>query len=124
MRPIRISGIGLLGSVPVAFFLLVLGTAAAQSLPTGDGAPKQNQPSEIVELQAAFAAPASGFAQENNARSLIRVPQKAAPPAEAAASGPIQELYGRLPLSFEANQGQSDSCVRFISRGWPARRRE
>jgi hypothetical protein len=101
----------------VALFLLLLGPAAAQSLPTGDGAPKQNQPSEIVELQAAFAAPASGFAQENNARSLIRVPQKAAPPAEAAARGRIQELYGQLPLSFEANQGQSDGRVRFTSRG-------
>ena len=29
----------------------------------------------------------------------------------------ITETYGKLPLSFEANQGQSDSKVRFISRG-------
>ena len=53
MRPIRISGIGLLGSVPVAFLLLVLGTAVAQTLPTGDGAPKRNLPSESFDLQAA-----------------------------------------------------------------------
>src|SRR5260370_38138563 len=28
-----------------------------------------------------------------------------------------QEAYGKLPLSFEANQGQSDSQVKFLSRG-------
>jgi hypothetical protein len=28
-----------------------------------------------------------------------------------------QEAYGKLPLSFEANQGQSDSRVKFLSRG-------
>ncbi len=33
------------------------------------------------------------------------------PPASKA------ENYGRLPLSFEANQGQTDSRVRFLSRG-------
>jgi hypothetical protein len=78
---------------------------------------KETQLSEFFDVQAASVASASGFAEESNARSLIRVPQKAAPPAEAAARGRIQELYGRLPLSFEANQGQSDGRVRFISRG-------
>lgn len=29
----------------------------------------------------------------------------------------VLETYGRLPLSFEANQGQTDSQVRFISHG-------
>ncbi len=29
----------------------------------------------------------------------------------------IVETYGKLPLSFEANQGQTDSRVKFISRG-------
>ena len=29
----------------------------------------------------------------------------------------IADAYGKLPLSFEANQGQSDSQVNFISRG-------
>ena len=29
----------------------------------------------------------------------------------------LQENYGKLPLSFEANQGQTDKNVRFISRG-------
>src|SRR5688572_8713313 len=29
----------------------------------------------------------------------------------------VQEAYGKLPLSFEANQGQTASQVRFLSRG-------
>ena len=29
----------------------------------------------------------------------------------------VVEAYGKLPLSFEANQGQSDSQVKFLSRG-------
>jgi hypothetical protein len=31
--------------------------------------------------------------------------------------GKILESYGKLPLSFEANQGQTDSRVKFLSRG-------
>src|SRR5438132_267339 len=29
----------------------------------------------------------------------------------------ISETYGRLPLSFEANQGQTDARARFLARG-------
>ena len=29
----------------------------------------------------------------------------------------VRERYGNLPLSFEANHGQSDSTVKFLSRG-------
>src|SRR5205814_1626160 len=29
----------------------------------------------------------------------------------------IGEVYGKLPLSFEANQGQTDSHVKFLTRG-------
>src|SRR5262245_53500094 len=36
---------------------------------------------------------------------------------EAAPSATSQAAYGRLPLSFEANRGQSDSQVKFLSRG-------
>jgi uncharacterized repeat protein (TIGR01451 family) len=34
-----------------------------------------------------------------------------------ATAARLQESYGRLPLSFEANQGQSEEQVRFLSRG-------
>ena len=29
----------------------------------------------------------------------------------------LNQAYGKLPLSFEANQGQTDSRVKFLSRG-------
>ena len=32
-------------------------------------------------------------------------------------SGTILDAYGNLPLSFEANQGQTDEQVKFLSRG-------
>jgi hypothetical protein len=35
-------------------------------------------------------------------------------PAVAAASPKVD--YGKLPLTFEANQGQADSTVKFLSR--------
>jgi hypothetical protein len=31
--------------------------------------------------------------------------------------GKILEGYGKLPLSFEANRGQTDARVKFLSRG-------
>ncbi len=36
---------------------------------------------------------------------------------EAAARLRVSHLYGKLPLSFEANQGQTDRRVKFLSRG-------
>jgi hypothetical protein len=46
----------------------------------------------------AFCAPSSGNVDED-------------------ARARVQEAYGKLPLSFEANQGQTDSQVRFLTRG-------
>ncbi len=37
--------------------------------------------------------------------------------SEAAIGARVREAYGRVPLSFEANQGQTDSSVKFLSRG-------
>jgi hypothetical protein len=34
-----------------------------------------------------------------------------------AARGQLEESYGHLPLRFEENQGQTDGCVKFVSRG-------
>ena len=36
---------------------------------------------------------------------------------DLAANTQVRERYGHLPLSFEANHGQSDSTVKFLSRG-------
>src|SRR5262245_57768827 len=37
-------------------------------------------------------------------------------PAEIATTGQIQSL-GKLPLGFEANEGQTDGAVQFLARG-------
>jgi hypothetical protein len=41
--------------------------------------------------------------------------QVAAPPPPSMAT--VQSAYGHLPLSFEANEGQTDSSVQFLTRG-------
>src|ERR1700704_2683932 len=38
-------------------------------------------------------------------------------PAAAATDARMSESYGKLPLHFEANRGQTDKDVRFLSRG-------
>jgi hypothetical protein len=38
-------------------------------------------------------------------------------PIDRTASARLSENYGKLPLSFEANQGQVDEDVKFLSRG-------
>ncbi len=39
-------------------------------------------------------------------------------PKVAKVTGPkVLKTYGRLPLSFEANQGQTDDQVKFLARG-------
>src|SRR6266705_6840323 len=38
-------------------------------------------------------------------------------PAAAATDTRVSETYGKLPLHFEANRGQTDKAVRFLSRG-------
>jgi len=37
--------------------------------------------------------------------------------ADPATQARVSESYGKLPLSFEANQGQTDERVKFLSRG-------
>ncbi len=39
------------------------------------------------------------------------------PKAPAANQARLAENYGKLPLSFEANHGQTDPSVKFLSRG-------
>src|SRR5258706_15983815 len=38
-------------------------------------------------------------------------------PAAAATDARVSESYGKLPLYFEANRGQTHKDVRFLSRG-------
>jgi YD repeat-containing protein len=51
---------------------------------------------------------------------LLFAPNSAGTPAslpEAARAAGVAEVYGELPLSFEANEGQVDRAVRFLCRG-------
>jgi hypothetical protein len=59
-----------------------------------------------------FTAPATGIFQGSNSGS-------AAAPLhfDLGARRQLQLGYGRLPLSFEANRGQPDTPVKFLSRG-------
>ena len=52
---------------------------------------------------------------------LINQPVSIAPPISASQADPkaqakILDSYGKLPLSFEANHGQADARVKFLSR--------
>ncbi len=60
------------------------------------------------KVGAVFVAP--GFSKANKAFT-------SAPGTELATKARLREGYSRLPLSFEANQGQTDSSVKFLSRG-------
>jgi hypothetical protein len=44
-------------------------------------------------------------------------PAATAPKPSSALKAEIESNYGKLPLSFEANQGQTDSQVKFLARG-------
>jgi Beta-propeller repeat len=74
--------------VHVCFLLLVSALAMAQGSPV----PRINQP------------------------QADRLPNGVSQP-DTASQGKMIESYGKLPLSFEANQGQTDGRVKFVSRG-------
>lgn len=60
--------------------------------------------------------PIARFDGAHNA--AVRTAPTAAPlPPKLTASARFVETYGKLPLSFEANQGQTDNRVKFLSRG-------
>jgi hypothetical protein len=44
-------------------------------------------------------------------------PAATAPEPSSAMKAEIESNYGKLPLSFEANQGQTDSQAKFLARG-------
>src|SRR4051812_24314643 len=51
--------------------------------------------------------------------SLKNAAPKATGPAAPATAElrPWREVYAKFPMSFEANRGQSDAAVQFLSRG-------
>src|SRR5882724_464739 len=69
----------------------------------------------------ATASGAPGFSEANKPLTPMTVPIVAINPVTSKTKPAIQsrlrESYGKLQLSFEANQGQTDSKVKFLSRG-------
>jgi hypothetical protein len=66
----------------------------------------------VLSLMAAGPA-ASQTLPTSTARSEVEAKDSSAPKAQTRMS----EAYGRLPLYFEANRGQTDDRVKFVSRG-------
>ena len=69
---------------------------------------------EIVCLLTCFASVIFVAARNDNGEST---PNIVAPSSDAPARARIAENFGRLPLSFEVNKGQTDQSVKFLSRG-------
>jgi hypothetical protein len=68
-------------------------------------------PSLSVVLVCCFSAPGVAMAAPGAPQPSPQTSSQVEPKATLAAN------YGKLPLSFEANQGQADPQVRFTSRG-------
>src|SRR5215470_5525960 len=90
------------------------------------GVRRLTHPINFILLLSIFVGTILGLARVNwrtPGRTGIRGSQASFKPAPAPLHGSRaegtrwNEVYGRLPLSFEANEGQTDSRVRFISRG-------
>src|SRR5437899_1084404 len=65
---------------------------------------------------ALFARKASMDALRFRSNAFVRV-NKSSPELPKASLQPIGRNYLQLPLAFEANQGQTDAQVKFMSRG-------
>jgi len=60
----------------------------------------------------------SAFAGRSATDTIFSAPDRASAPAlDQAARTRASEAFGKLPLSFEINQGQANEQVKFISRG-------
>jgi hypothetical protein len=63
-----------------------------------------------------FTLPASEAPSQHNKIGAKTSPMTLAQ-SDASARARLSAAYGQLPLSFEANRGQTDSGVKFLSRG-------
>ncbi len=61
-----------------------------------------------------FVSARGGYDESTENRSAQTA---SASPVDASVKAKIAENYGRLPLSFETNEGQVDGAVKFLSRG-------
>src|SRR5437016_4235272 len=68
----------------------------------------------LLSLPRLAAAQDGTFSPTGNANSLPGTVQAEQATSETQAR--LAKAYGRIPLSFEANQGQTDAQVKFVSR--------
>ena len=82
--------------------------------------------SSVVALPCASTSINNNILKESRDVSVSSVPRYlclfaciagCALPVAAATHGHVIDSYGKLPLQFEANQGQANEAVRFLSRG-------
>src|SRR5712692_2144053 len=71
--------------------------------------------SAAILALACFASESAGQSTENRASATQISPSASAP--SPVNKQKVTEEYGKLPLSFEANHGQTDAKVKFLSRG-------
>src|SRR5438045_2863516 len=75
---------------------------------------------QVSLAERASRSPDGGLASSSSSANAFFSPSNSAsnsPEPRADALTKIGEVYGKLPLSFEANQGQTDSHVKFLTRG-------
>jgi len=71
----------------------------------------------LKRMAASGAPPASKASAAKEPGRPSPMPAAAAGQAGSATRAHISEAYGKLPMSFEANQGQRDARVKFLARG-------
>jgi len=71
----------------------------------------------ILPLFAVLPAPQEGRATVSSSAPVPSASLSLSPAPDEATRARVQEAYGQLPLSFEANEGQSDGQVKFLARG-------
>lgn len=82
-----------------------------------DARPASTQKRDSADRNAK--APKQGTADANSARPVQtqKTPLRSDAGSALGSTIRVAEAYGRLPLSFEANQGQSDRRVKFLAHG-------
>src|SRR5438477_13176586 len=89
----------------LALALLSLSGVMALRFALGSAAP-----SMLATLRARLGQAEGRVGQASNLRATPATPDE-------ALQAQVSQAYGKLPLSFEVNQGQTDAGVKFLSRG-------
>jgi hypothetical protein len=71
----------------------------------------------ITALSSSSVPQPMGASQSDRANGMVDPVRAAVHRADTVATARISRAYGQLPLSFEANQGQTNSQIDFLARG-------